>query len=173
MSGPIPKGMAGTPPAAGPRIAVEEALTSSQMVLVRDLFEAYARSLNVSLGFQGFDRELEGLPGHYARPGGRLLLGRVDGVVLGCGAVRPLEDGVCEMKRLYVRPEARGTGLGGALARRIIVEAREIGYRAMRLDTLAEMQAAQGLYGSLGFRPIANYNGNPLPGALFFELTLL
>jgi putative acetyltransferase len=154
------------------RLSVVTAVQPGEVSEARGLFEAYAQSLNVSLCFQGFDEELAGLPGDYAAPRGRLLLGLVDGQARGCAALRPLEPGVCEMKRLYVRPEARGTGLGELLARRIIAEAAALGYARMRLDTLPQMEAAQALYRRLGFRPIGNYNGNPIPGAVFFELDL-
>ena len=153
-------------------LAVVAAQQPGQVNEARRLFEAYERSLNVSLCFQGLEQELAGLPGDYAAPRGRLLLGLVDGLARGCVALRPLEPGVCEMKRLYVQPEARGTGLGLLLARRVSAEAAALGYGRMRLDTLPQLEAAQALYRRLGFRPIANYNGNPIAGALFFELDL-
>jgi len=138
---------------------------------IRDLFLEYARSLDFSLCFQGFDEELAALPGKYAPPEGALLLARVDGAVAGAVGLRPLGDGTCEMKRLYVRPEFRGTGAGRRLAERIVAIGGECGYRAMRLDTLASMEAARALYGSLGFREIPAYYDNPLCGALYFEKT--
>jgi ribosomal protein S18 acetylase RimI-like enzyme len=147
-------------------------LTPAEVERARELFLEYARSLDFSLCFQGFDQELAGLPGSYARPAGRLLLGLQSGQATGVVGVRALGLGVCEMKRLYVRPEARGTGLGRLLAQRIVTEARAEGYATMRLDTLPRMEAAIALYRDMGFRPIANYNANPLPDALFFELDL-
>jgi len=153
-------------------MSVVEAAAPAQVALARGLFEAYARSLNFSLCFQGFDQELAGLPGDYAAPRGRLLLGLLDGETRGCVALRPLEPGACEMKRLYVRPEARGTGLGLLLARCVVAEARALDYTRMCLDTLPQMETAQALYRRLGFRPIGNYNGNPILGTLFFELDL-
>ena len=139
---------------------------------VRRLFRAYADSLGVSLDFQNFDDELAGLPGDYAPPAGRLLLAWQGAEAAGCVALRPLGEGVCEMKRLYVLPQGRAGGLGRALAMRICDEARDAGYRAIRLDTLPDMAAAQALYWALGFRTIAPYTFNPVPGALCMERDL-
>ncbi len=139
---------------------------------VRRLFRAYADSLGVSLDFQDFDIELAGLPGDYLPPAGRLLLAWQGGEAVGCVALRPLGTAACEMKRLYVSPQARAGGLGRALAHRICDEARVAGYRAIRLDTLPDMTAAQRLYRALGFRPIEPYTFNPVPGALFMERDL-
>ncbi|MBI1206941.1 MAG: GNAT family N-acetyltransferase [Azospirillum sp.] len=139
---------------------------------VRDLFREYAQSLGFSLCFQGFDEELAGLPGRYARPQGEFLLGLADRAPVGCIALRPLEPGLCEMKRLFVRPAFRGSGLGRALTLAIIAAARGRGYRAIRLDTTESMTVARGIYGKLGFRPIAPYNASPLPDLKHFELDL-
>ena len=138
----------------------------------RKLFLEYADALGVDLCFQGFDRELAGLPGDYARPAGRLLAARAGHELVGCVALRALGNGACEMKRLYVRLAARGSGTGRALAEAVIDAARAEGYERMRLDTLPQMIEAQPLYDSLGFREIEPYYDNPVPGARFLELTL-
>lgn len=153
-------------------IRIESLDAGDDMSEVRILFEEYAAGLGVDLCFQGFARELAELPGGYAPPDGRLLLARADDQPVGCIALRRLEESTCEMKRLYVRTSQRGTGLGHALAARILADARTIGYRAMRLDTLATMTAARGLYQSLGFRPIEPYCFNPLESVAYLELRL-
>ena len=146
----------------------------NDLATVRLLFREYAQSLGFSLDFQGFEDELRALPGEYAEPGGVILLADSPaGDPWGIVALRPLEDeGVCEMKRMYVRPEARGTGLGRLLGEAIVAEGKERGYRAMRLDTLDTMKAALTLYRSLGFREIAAYRFNPLPNVVYLERTL-
>ena len=151
---------------------IVEADSPSHLADIRELFTEYAESLGIDLGFQGFDRELAELPGAYARPQGCLLLGLDADHTLGCVAVRPLDQDICEMKRLYVRPEARGTGLGRQLAEAAIGFGRHAGYRAMRLDTLPSMAAARALYRSLGFEAIPPYRFNPVPGTAFMELAL-
>jgi putative acetyltransferase len=140
--------------------------------VARELFREYAASLDFDLEFQGFRQELATLPGSYAPPEGRLLLAWEGKEPAGCVALRPIGLGICEMKRLYVRPPYRGTGLGRRLAERIIQEARDTGYVTMRLDTLPAMTGARLLYQSLGFRPIPPYRPNPIDGAVFLELTL-
>jgi ribosomal protein S18 acetylase RimI-like enzyme len=144
-----------------------------QIAQARELFLEYAQSLGFSLCFQGFDQELAGLPGDYAPPAGRLLLAKYEGQVAGCVALHRLEDGICEMKRLYLRPQFRSKGLGRALADRILAEARQIGYQRMRLDTVEPiMKDAVAMYRKIGFREIEPYCTNPITGALYMELTL-
>jgi ribosomal protein S18 acetylase RimI-like enzyme len=140
---------------------------------IRALFLEYAASLGFSLCFQNFDKELESLPGAYAEPAGRLILCNVDGAAAGCVALKRLGPSICEMKRLFVRPQFRGKGLGLQLAERIIGEARDIGYTAMRLDTLrGRMDNAIALYSSLGFKEIPPYYENPMENAVYMELML-
>jgi len=139
----------------------------------RKLFLEYGESLGFSLCFQSFDKEVAGLPGDYSPPDGRLLLAEHEGKVAGCVALHKLSDGVCEMKRLYVRPEFRGKALGRALTERVIAEARAAGYLQMRLDTIVgKMDSAIALYRELGFREIPPYRENPIPGAIYMELKL-
>ncbi|HXU47218.1 MAG TPA: GNAT family N-acetyltransferase [Thermoanaerobaculia bacterium] len=156
----------------GPNIRIESAVSEADFAAVRALFLEYRDGLGVDLEFQGFAAELAGLPGAYAPPDGRLLLASVDGMPTGCGALRKWSDGTCEMKRLYVRPTARGHRLGRTLAERLVEEARAAGYLAMRLDTLPSMVAAQTLYAALGFREIPPYRHNPVSGTKFFELAI-
>jgi putative acetyltransferase len=153
-------------------IAVSDALTPDDVAAAATLFREYAASLGLDLGFQDFERELEGLPGDYAPPPGRLLLARVDGDLAGCVAVRAFAEGACEMKRLYVRDAYRGAGLGRTLALASVDAARAAGYSRMLLDTLPQMEAARGIYRSLGFREIAPYRFNPVPGTAFMEVDL-
>ena len=154
--------------------ALSQAESPAQIAQARELFLEYAKSLNFSLCFQSFDHELAGLPGDYAPPRGRLLLAEYEGQLAGCVALHQLENGICEMKRLYLRPQFRGKGLGRVLADRIIAEARRIGYRRMRLDTVEPvMKDAVGLYRRIGFREIAPYRANPNPGTLYMELELV
>jgi putative acetyltransferase len=153
-------------------VTIREAVSSADIAEIRALFEEYARSLDIDLGFQGFDKELAGLPGVYARPTGCLFLAVMVDRSVGCVGVRRLDGEICEMKRLFVRPEARGAGVGRALAEAAVAFGRTAGYRAMRLDTLSTMVAARALYRQLDFREVAPYRYNPIPGALFMELAL-
>lgn len=148
--------------------------STAELDEVRALFREYEKWLDYDLCFQGFEAELAGLPGRYAPPSGRLWLAEVDDQLAGCVALRKIEPGICEMKRLYVRDCARGKGVGRALAQRVIDDARAIGYRAMRLDTLRieRMRSANALYDSLGFRDIEPYYANPLPDVRYMQLDL-
>jgi ribosomal protein S18 acetylase RimI-like enzyme len=139
---------------------------------VKALFREYAATLEVDLCFQRFEEELALLPGRYAPQTGRLYLALVDIKPAGCIALRRLDEETCEMKRLYVRGDARGLGLGRLLAEKIISDARALGYRQMRLDTLPSMKRAQSLYERLGFTDIPPYCENPVPGVRYMGLTL-
>ena len=154
-------------------LSITQAETESDIGQVRELFIEYAQSLGFSLCFQNFDQELAGLPGDYSPPDGRLLLANVEGELAGCVALHKLQAGICEMKRLYLRPKFRGRGLGRVLANAIIAEARNTGYKVMRLDTVEPaMKQAVALYRQLGFYEIAPYRVNPMPGTLYMELQL-
>lgn len=157
-------------------IEITEATTAHQLQLVREIMREYAASLKIDLCFQEFDNELARLPGKYAPPAGTLLLAYVLKEPAGCIALQPLPEvdypNACEMKRLYVRPRARGVGLGRVLAERLVDTARVMGYETMLLDTLNEMEAARGLYGSLGFEEIPPYYYNPIPGAHYLKVDL-
>jgi putative acetyltransferase len=170
-------------------VTFTQAESPGQIAHARELFIEYAKSLGFSLCFQNFDKELAGLPGDYAPPEGRLLLADYENQLAGCVALHKLDSGaspdgshgfefcdvgeVCEMKRLYLRPQFRGKGLGRALADRIIAEARQIGYHRMRLDTVEPvMKDAVALYRKLGFKEVAPYCNNPIAGALYMELDL-
>jgi putative acetyltransferase len=150
-----------------------QAVSPAQVAQARELFLEYAQSLGMNLCFQNFEEELAGLPGHYAPPDGRLLLAQYETQLAGCVALHKWENGVCEMKRLYLRPAFRGKGLGRVLAKTIIAQAREIGYQRMRLDTIEPiMRDAVEMYRKLGFREIAPYRPNPIAGAIYMELQL-
>jgi len=139
---------------------------------VRSLFREYADGLGIDLGFQDFEAEMAELPGKYAEPEGRLFLAWSGTAAIGCVALRPLAGDSCEMKRLYVRPQARGEQLGRRLVQHICKEALEAGYSRIYLDTLPTMEAAQQLYQSLGFRPTEPYVFNPIPGTRYLTLDL-
>jgi putative acetyltransferase len=144
-----------------------------QIAQARELFLEYEQSLGFSLSFQNFDKELADLPGDYSPPEGRLLLAQWQDQLVGCVALHPLAPGICEMKRLYLRPQFRGKGFGRMLAERIMAEARQIGYRSMRLDTIEPvMKDAVAMYRKLGFKEIAPYCNNPMAGAMYMELQL-
>lgn len=144
----------------------------SDIALARELFIEYQQWLGVDLCFQDFDRELASLPGAYAPPDGGLWLARVGGAVAGCVALRPIGDGLCEMKRLWLRPAYRGRGLGRRLAETCVAAARAAGHRAICLDTLGNMAAAHALYADLGFREIPAYYDNPLADVRYLRLEL-
>lgn len=155
------------------KVALAEARSPTEIAAVRELFVEYSAWLGFSLAYQNFDEELESLPGKYAGPAGRLLLASVDDAPAGCGAIRQLEPTVCEMKRLFVKPEFRGCGLGRTLAEKLIDDAREMGYSAMRLDTVAEkMGDAVRLYKAIGFHEIPAYYSGARAGTLYFGLRL-
>jgi ribosomal protein S18 acetylase RimI-like enzyme len=151
---------------------IYEARFPEDLDVVRAMFREYAESLAIDLSFQDFESEVANLPGKFAAPHGRVLLARNNGQVIGCIAMRPLNGAACEMKRLYIRPSGRGQQVGKQLAAMICQIAKEAGYARIRLDTLPGMQAAQRLYASLGFKPIAAYVFNPVAGAIFMERDL-
>ena len=153
-------------------LRITEARWPDDRAIVEALFREYVSSLAEDISFQNVDDELATLPGNYARPGGVALIAREGDEAAGAVACRMLEPGVCEMKRLYVRPAFRGRGLARALADELIEHARAQGYRTMLLDTLASMQAARALYRDLGFVPVAPYYDNPLPGVAYMALEL-
>lgn len=153
-------------------LKILDAQTGKNLENVRKLFEEYRDSLNFDLCFQDFDKELANLPVDYAPPNGCLLLATHRGQTAGCVALRQLSDGICEMKRLYVRPQFRRKGIGRTLTEAIIERAKKAGYRQMRLDTVPTMNAARDLYKSLGFNEIGPYRFNPIEGTLFMELML-
>src|SRR5215468_9100931 len=152
---------------------LRQAETASQIAQARELFLEYEKALGISLCFQGFDKELAGLPGKYAPPSGRLLLATYGGALAGCVAIHALEPGIGEMKRLFLRPAFRGKGLGQAMVDAIVAEARAIGYQRLRLDTIEPlMKSAVAMYRRMGFREIPPYCANPCEGALYMELEL-
>jgi putative acetyltransferase len=170
-------------------IKLIKAKTDKEILTIRKLFLEYAKSLDFELCFQDFDKELDELPGEYAEPHGMLLLAESDSVAsapradtrsrrlrpgktAGCVALRKIDREACEMKRLYVKPEFRGKKIGLLLAKKIIEEAKKIGYRKMRLDTTPQMKKAIELYKSLGFKEIKPYRFNPIEGAIYMEKKL-
>jgi len=148
---------------------VISAAIESDIPAIKELFLEYARAIGIDLCFQNFDKELANLPGKYALPDGALLIAKSSSKTCGCIALRKFDDQVCEMKRLYVKPEFRKHGLGKDLVERIINEAKKRGYKFMRLDTLATMQSAIKLYKSFGFYEIPAYTFNPIPNAVYME----
>jgi putative acetyltransferase len=154
-------------------LIILRATSPAQIAQARELFLEYQKSIGFSLCFQNFDKELAGLPGDYAPPAGRLLLAESEGQLAACVALHKLDEHICEMKRLYLRPQFRGKGLGRILADRVIAEARQIGYERMRLDTVEPvMKDAVAMYRKIGFKEIAPYRANPMPGTLYMELQL-
>lgn len=154
-------------------LRIAEALTADDIALVRTLLREYQERIGVDLCFEGFEDEVDGLPGSYAAPGGRLLLATHDGVPVGCVALRASSPSQSEMKRLYVRPAARGLGVGRALVSRVLGEARAIGYAEVVLDTFPTMIEAQRLYEQFGFREIPPYRPNPVEGTRYLAKSLL
>jgi len=154
-------------------LSLRQAQSPAEIEQVRELFLEYAASLGFSLCFQNFDQELAELPGDYTPPEGRLLLAECNGEITGCVAMHKFAEGICEMKRLYLRPKFRGKGLGRTLAEAIIAEATALGYRIMRLDTVEPvMRDAVAMYRRLGFVEIPSYRANPMQGTLYMELQL-
>ena len=153
-------------------LMIDRVRTEDDLLETKALFVEYADSLELGLCFQNFDHELANLPGEYTPPDGLLLIARIDGSTAGCIALRKLEEGTCEMKRLFVRPQFRGLQVGRALAEAVIAEARMIGYARMRLDTLPSMKSAQALYQSMGFNEIPPYRHYQIEGVRFLELGL-
>lgn len=154
-----------------PEFTIED-LPDSRMADARALLRQYFRSVGVDLSFQDVEGELREFPTMYSAPSGAFLVAVADGELVGCVGLRRLDEGICEMKRMFVVDEHKGKGIGRALAEALLARARSMGYRKIRLDTLKEMQAAQGLYLSLGFHPIGPYVYNPLSGSIFMEKEL-
>jgi putative acetyltransferase len=155
------------------RLEIVEVHGPERLEDIRELFSEYVEALGFDLDFQDYEREYEELPGEYAPPDGRLLLALYGFKAVGCVALRKFAESDCEMKRLYVRPESRGKGVGKALARAVIAEAKRIGYEKMMLDTVPSMVEAIALYRSLDFREREPYRYNPVDGAVFMELALV
>ncbi len=153
-------------------VAFQDVTGGGDVERVRELFREYEAALGISLCFQGFNDELAGLPGEYAPPGGRLLLAHSAGRIAGCVALRRIDAATCEMKRLFVRPEFRGLGLGRRLATECLATGRRLGYAQLRLDTLPIMREARAMYRDLGFYEIAPYRANPVEGTLYLQIDL-
>lgn len=153
-------------------LRIDQADTEERIVTARMLLREYQRSLGVDLCFQGFEAELAGLPGRYAPPRGRLLLATRAGETMGCVALQPVDEHRGEMKRLYIRPTARGLGIGRAMVARVLEEAAAIGYGEVVLDTLPTMHEAQRLYEQFGFRDIGAYRANPVAGTRYLARSL-
>jgi len=156
-----------------PRLTLKQAESPAQIAQARELFLEYAKSLGFSLCFQSFDQELARLPGEYAPPAGRLLVAESDGELVGCVALRPHTPGVCELKRLYVRPAYRGRGLGRRLLEMLLAEAVAAGYREAVFDTLESMKEALALYRTFAFEPTEPYGCHPVAGSLAFRKVLV
>jgi len=173
MSNSVDKSSVTSPVPVAKGFTLSQVESTAQVMQARELFREYEKALGISLCFQNFDQELAGLPGDYAPPSGRLLLATDEGQLAGCVALHPLEPGICEMKRLYLRPAFRAKGLGRIMVETIIGEARGIGYHRLRLDTIEPlMKDAVRTYRKMGFREIAPYRENPCEGALYMELDL-
>lgn len=153
-------------------INIVEANTKEFIDSAKELIREYADSLAFDLGFQNFDQEMDDFPGQYSFPRGCLYIALSESQAIGCVALRDLGQGICEMKRLYVKPNFRGRRVGKLLAKAVIKSARDLGYDRMRLDTIPSMKQANMLYTTLGFKQIAPYRFNPIEGATFFELIL-
>jgi ribosomal protein S18 acetylase RimI-like enzyme len=162
-----------TQQSAGPtKVRVSEALWPDDRAVVEELFREYVAALGVDVSFQNVEEEFASLPGRYARPLGCVLIARAGSDAVGVVARRMLEPGLCEMKRLYIRPQFRGRGIAHKLTEAMIADAHGAGYKTMVLDTLASMQAARSLYAGLGFRPVPAYYDNPLPNVVYLGLDL-
>lgn len=161
---------------ATPQLSLKQALSPDDIEAARALFIDYQQDLGIDLCFQGFDAELQGLPGEYAEPSGALVLAYVDGMPAGCCGLRALVHSdhlnACEMKRLFVRRAFRGFGLGRLLVEEIISRARLAGYNTMLLDTLSDMETARALYQEAGFYEVAPYYHNPIAGAHYLKVDL-
>lgn len=153
-------------------LSIEVACAPEQIQAVRQLFLEYGKARNFDTALGDFSAELAGLPGKYAQPEGCLLLATYKGEATGCIAYRKIEEGICEIKRMYVSPLFRGNGIGKKLVEKLIGMAAQANYRFIRLDSHPSMHTAQAIYQSFGFQPIDRYNDNPIPGIRFFELEL-